>query len=1840
MSELTIPPLPTSQGDFSSPTLLTQALRLDQSLHLLANARWRESRQGLHELIAQAPGVRDSISGVLKEQLQMGPGPVGLGIFKTEQDDESFISLTDAWAFICQFPDISPSLDTQCTTVGLAGHRLANLTPIQLLGYLNTLNLEQLLKNRWNAYWAARAPGTPLSRTDRVVQLYRQHIEACGQTAYALGHLSTEQLHPLQTRLNPGPFLPGETHQLALNLPDQSKVKLPGAWVISASGPPPLTQTLYLPSRQPSLMVFSERREMEQWLTAPAQQLIPSDVPATSVTFDYTLRSDALDSGAHDVLEHLLTAQLESLRNRHRNGSNLARYARNALDDADRLDRQRHENPLFALPPTRAMSGPDDDDLPTPFGNLNADITLSERWASIKQQRLDLERYLGGDAQYATQLAQLKLLMQAQDAAEQAGNDAASALLGRRTALERLELRHKPNAHYDALYQAQLAAVRAEAAIQHALKQISDDEHRLLLALLDHPAAAERRPEVTAARLILVSSDPSETTHELEGLLVITRTGALTASTPQSLLLYWPGNGGGLQRFESRQALDQSLFKLPGDASTTLQWAELSGDPFEHSLQQRLYASEQQAAEAIMRYPVPALAHQRDEALGKLHEQTLSTLLIPTHQARGLAYTQLLEQQRSVSLAGALPGELSQLSADARHTFKRLIKAQINALHHAQQLLERDLEPFQDFGRRRLNQRLREDFKLEHDAHVQLNLPDSVSWERQLLDQHAGPGTPFKNVLVPSARRSNWSLLQLAQQNIDTNVEQRLGFRQVTVTSQSPIEADRLKNGLTLDYLKKLVTELDLAGAYEHLITRTFLGDPDTPLFTRQHQRECLSEPLRLMLILQGKFARAQGRLDDTDLLLLNNAVEARQPFVLLPAQLSAGGADTDHSPSGLFGITFIQDPVSGRTLLYLPDTPDGQPLRRYASLELARKAVYDRSLASGMGDYLAGRAIKGDAAAHLSRIVQAQQKNFDAMVEVGARWPATTSLPEHLLNSHMGRVIEAHRATSRSNAALLLEQNALRSGMIFNYLKIALGLVPFVGTAIALYDAWNSANLAVAAFLRGDIGHGLAEVEAVLLSLIDCAMDILPGSAGLLPTNARAATRQRQLRHLRAHPASLHLPSATQARRALQRFDGYEYEGVVSLAGLQPHSHGPYRNIYRHGDGDFIVRRGRIYKVERLGDALDWRLSPTRQKSYKQPIALDESGEWDTHYGVYGTAFNGGLAGGGGVLGHVADVLEPMWPLAIRERLPRWLVDRTYYRQRALASSVERTNDAALRQKDRIKSLTGHFESGDMGVIPNLEKELADSIELNSRLYQDIEGLTLGAHGNKGRLGGKAKSDAACSVVWNSQWQAKIKGRQLVINDEAIDLAVARLDATPYEQLSARATLREQIRAREIAILDLLRQLDSTIETMNSWIKRVTIPQQRQGLTSASEVINRHLSARHREQMKVETLLELVDHRKGIGDASWHYLQGPLNNSKSAVHRALYLQANMLEVSATQSQRNTLLNYCVDVYAQMRGNLNRWTASYRQHFDAAYVQALIDELNKMSERARKALTEPTSRAPAGSTRRIFETDDQTLLIGVEHVDPVTKARRYTLTGAEGRTEIWEQGANGRFHLTNPAPVAPPVRAATNALALIDEARARLNAVQAYQRKVEEYARQNMLPVDLEEMLAREAEELLERARTIGTLVPRDPILAQLRTQAASLTTQGRNLRVRQTLASQTPTEGYLDYLREQQLVEIRKGEPARNLNAGQKGRPDYLQEYVVWDVSKTPQQLLWYAHFHYDKAGARFDEFIKAHLKIPEQRNLGLQWQRAQAEAGASVDPIWRGNIGRPLANRHFAEL
>lgn len=1659
---------------------------------------------------------------------------------------------------------------------------------------LRTQPIEASLNERWKAYWDARAPGTQVSRRERAGQLYRSHFEATAHVAFAQRTLTAEQLKPLLVILDPPAMglrlddQPIQAEQLTLVLSDSGTLKLPGAWVISVGNRVPVGQWLYLPSRPVPIQRFDQRSDMEDWLSR--QSLIPEGLPADNLGFLYTAATQPLTKGLTDLLLH-------------------PHYA-NAV--------------VFASPPDveapLSTSALVDEDEPALFGSLFADIPWPLRQASLNKQRDALETLLGDEFVNEPFKEALKAL----ETAEQAADKAASGLLYRPRTLDFATF----NREISALYQAHKEGLRAEAQLQRALEQLGNDEFSWIKAVLDTPLAADRDATITAASLTLSMTEQTGnvTTDMLNGPFVITR-GLLDAESSHSLLLYWPGTGGGLQRFANRTELERRVFKIQDqDNVLALQLKTIRTDPLLYSLNRLTTDFEEKAGELRQR--------QSDTAnqLEALRKQTLAGLQVPVHAARSLAFSHLMEQNRSATLFSRLPDWLATLAQADRLELKTHIEAYIPAMRRSHMQLELALKPRDDFTRQHLHERLRKDFSIKGHFELQLDLPESVPLKKQLSDG-ASPGTPQKLVAVPSKARSKLSLEELAQTNIDNTpsmqlepLSLRLGFMRVNVTTADEAERLRLANGITLSYLRKVLPELDLPLAYETLIREAFMGSADEPPFVKEHRRECLIEPWRLMLKLQGECARLQKQISYDDMQVLNISIDAntqeawradRKRVAILPAYLSAGGKDTQNEgPTTLSGVTFIEEQVSGMTLLYLPDSPDGQFLRRYDTLETARKALFNLCLRSEMVSYLASRALQGNVQAHVSRINQAVLKHFDAMIGVGLRWPATTSLASHLLDAHMGRLIEAHRGTSRANDALYLERYALSGPRAFNYMKMAIGMVPFVGVTVALYDAWTSANLAVAALLRGEVGDGLTEIESVLLSLIDAAMDMLPGASvgSRSAKGARSLARIRQLGALGKSARTLQAPTRRQARHIVQRFAGYEYEKPISLAGLQPATDGIYRNVYRHADGDFIVRQGRIFQIERSSDSRNWRLSGTRQKTYKQPVGLDETGHWDTWFGVYGVMFEGGGVGGGGVLGHLADALDPFWPAAIRERLPRLWADRAFRRHHALSEAADdlapHIDAQVTRTNAAIKKYNDSSLENRLPLIQATETACIGDIEMATRHYQTLVDLLPLTHGNKRRALREMQSLDALLLADRAKQRVFFANHRAQPLLDQIDDLIERVDSLPVDSLTERFRLLEDTRKLRLELIHEFNQIEARMHDLNLWYERITLSADKAQLTPEITMLNARLSEASLLYLKTGHLLEVVKRFDTTNEISWFYLQVQAETLRGKVDRALFTQYSLPEVRATRPERNRILQDSLDVYAQFRREMNAWTASYPQHFHLDAVTPLMAGIEKMAERARKAIDQPTWATPAGqSSKKVFTTEDDHLLIGIEHWEPSTQTRHYTLTGKGGHTEIWEQGTGGKFRLLNPQEqLTHPAHQDLGVL--MADAQSRLGAQTTYKARVEAYARQDMLPVDLEHLMLSEAAELGRRAQMIEALEPGNPLIQQLRGKATDLTDTGRTLRIDYSMKSRNPTDGMLDYLmgqntEKQKLVGIYKPKAMQELGKRADGRTDYMQEYEVRDLTQIPPKVLWYAHFHYAKATPAFSGFEKAHLKLPEHRFL-----------------------------------
>jgi len=1797
---------PDTRLDLTAPALFAPR---NEGLLLSATARWREGCEYMRDLLAASPNVRDAIRDLIRQQLQLDSDQVIFHFFPASEHSVRQFSLTQVFAYLARHPDQSILQARLSHITGPGG----SLPAGKLLQQLQTLDLAQHLTQRWNAWWDDRAPGTAVSRRQRVEQLYRSHLEASAQHSFANGPLPAEQLKCLQTVLPDWPTLAGQQvciEQLALQ--KGSRADSPaGAWVLTLGTDQTGAQLLYMPVENPAVSTFRQRSDLQDWLQANHKHLVIDDTLWRG-PLDFALHTLALRDGARQVLELQLGTQLHAASPLDGDQAPLNAQAHidligQHLEAADQQDLKRRADTVFAMPAMPSISTKVDAASDIPFDNLSPEISLQRQRNTLEHYRQLLQKFLGETFSLAPRSAQLEDLEHRLYRLHQQQHltvEAARALIHRSRALDVTTI----NTQFSALYRSRLEALRTEAGIQWLLGQISTAELAMLDAVLDHPKPSDRGSAAAVASLhpgSVVQRDGAA----LDGVLVFADRAVFNSpDNPGSLLLYWPGHGGGLQRFASRQALQRELFHiLPGDTEHTLHLREIPGDPLESGLRAQHAAFERQAAALHSQYVGPQLAEQLEAELQTLGEQTISRLQVPINNARERALDLLIEQQRSGLLASQLPAWLTRVSRAEREQLKALIERQTRALQKADALHDLKLPSATDFASQHVATRLREDFALKGAFTIRLDLPDSVSTEQQVI-AGATPGTPTKTVWIASKARSILDVHELALLNIDESVGDRMGFMKIVIKADIAADHASLSAGITGQYLIRTVKDLNLAQRYEDLIRSVYRGLVTEPRFERDYRRECLLEPHRLLLQIQSRMAHAEGILNAEQLQTLLTAIDASSPqawqppgkrIVLHPAYLTVGGADTEDLPTTLSGVTFIVDQVRGSTLLYLPDSPDGRFLRSFATLEQARRGLFNLCLHIPMVDYLAGRALIGNAQQHRARIDRAVLMHFNGLIGIGPSWPTHTSLASHMLDAEMGRLIEAHRRTSRSNDDLYRAKYALKGVRLYGYLKMALGIVPFVGTVIGLYDAWTSANQAVREFSAGEHKRGIAEINAMLVSLIDAGMDLLPGAAVASGT-ARANTLQRQLRRTLTSPDSLQAPSARQARHIAARFEGYAYEKDISLNGLQPETSGFYRNVYRHADGDFIVRDGRIYQVALDGRTL--RLKGTRLKSYRQPVALDADGHWNTYYAVHGTTFDGGLVGGGQVLGHVAEGMDPLWPAAIRRWLPRWFTDRAYRRLELRFSRVNADSNAANKLSHEIGQLRERYESADdagkLSRGPELDAQEKKYVSASKRLHQESEDLLPSCRGQRRTVTQKNIENFAFNVmsVTSARWRnARLRSVEWINRSGRLtDQLNTELDLSRAQRL---------LKERDDAQLGVLKEfdiMDEALADIKVWRKKVNSADKKQMADFLRDVDN-HPTKGNMMIFRASQLLPMLERYAMIGDASWFHLHPQLEAATHHMHRVLMAQQSVRLINSGRARINQMLTSCIADYEQFRVQLKTWQAGYAPYFNQEALTQLLKALEDISDRARKIINKKRPPKPVQKNdKSLFQSEDNQWLVGekLHGEDKFT-----THNSVTGREETWLPASQGKYRLATPAPAAP-APSPLDINKLVAEARKRLQALADYELKVQGYARQNMLPVDLQHMLVSEAQELDARATKIASQLPDHELIATLRSEAQKLIKKGRTLRTEQTLLSKNPTNGMLDDLLEQGIVEARRPTPMQNLGKRADGRNDYLQEYEIWVKGDTPR-LLWYAHFHYGSPAAKLLDFDKAHLKLPENRFL-----------------------------------
>lgn len=1834
----------------------------DEDLLLEATQRWQDCRREMLALMAGAPTVRSSINRLLKEQWQLDGERVVLQFTATPQRGRSRMTLTEA----CLYMQQRPSLDTTQVPEGSvlnmpAQHVLSYHTVATLLDELKTLDLEQAIDDNWLRYWRTeRAPNAPVTCLKRATELYRIHFEASGEYALAKGKLNPAALSPLFSLINPAQPARDATkiyaEQLLLKPVAADAIALPGAWVLTLDIDEPVAQLVYLPTQAPAWKCFAKRADMERWLLDRQPDLFSTPGVDPLATIEYSINTKPLEAGINLWFKQLAKEQyqdaIKPAANIEIHNAHLARL------HMDQLDALRLGRSLFAFAPEPPEVNADTLNDPDflQFGQLHNGVALRQRKALLQQQRRALDSLLGSDTPTSPRWQSFKQQLDALRVQQQVAEEAARAMLNR-PPLDLAAL----NTHYTALYQARHQGLRNEARIQRTLNQISEDELHLIETALATP-----EPDVVALTLSVTRpGDTTPTLTDLNGPLVFLP--PMDPQTPTTRdgthFVYWPGGDGALQRFASRQALEEGLFAIqPLDSVLALQFKVLTQDPFDYSLGSQQTAFDEQAAHLRQTWSAPEHAATLAEALENLRAQTLPGLLVPDNSAREAAHLQLIEQHNARLLGEQLPRWMGTQTTGNREALRTLLRTYIPALIQSQSLIERSLPARDVFVRQKIDRRLRKDFAIKKAFTLQLELPDSVAQKKHII-AGAAPGAAVESVEVPSQERSTIALDQLALRNIGTDISPRLGFANITVTAEDASELNTLKAGVTKHYLASMVKDLNLAQKYEHLIRETFLGAQEESTHQKQYRRECLIQPLRLMLKAQGMLALMQNHIVADELDVLNISIDADAPDAwavggkrirLLPAHLSAGGKDThDESPITLSGVTFIEERNSGKTLLYLPDVPDQRFLRGYDNLEQARIALFELCRLDSMVNYVASRALKGDVQAHIGRIDQATVKGYNAMIQAGLPWPASTSLATHQLDAHMGRLIEAHRNDARSNADLADEKYALKSGQLFNGIKIALGLVPVLGATVSLADATTSLYQAVAAFRRGEIGDGIEQLASVFECLVFAAMDAVPLAAApsARGSTARLLTLARQQKQ---HPGGTFWRSlkTRQGSTTRHRFAGYQHPEALDGVDLRPVHTGPYRHTLRHTSGEyFILSEGEYCKVRFDPTTHEMRLVAPG-KNYSPAIALDNALQWDTYSALHG----GHLTGyGGGSRGRGAARAGANVPPAVSRQLPPPALEVSMGRLEIGRSLLDRIREY-YPQVERNTAKLNKYVQDYPNPIEVTPQKLRDGKTLDIDLAKDMEdGKNMYAAFKKAKqenvhLSGWVIDDEMSSMahIVSSRLSHLIQhasNRALALTDRLIALT-DELN-TPSLLTGRRQVLTSEIRQYRLDLLDELNRIEVSIKDMNTWAKRITHRTAYTQIATELDSWKRKFTDLRMTSLRSGHLMQALTLRPQTFSIDWVYLERAVHNARNRFDRTGTTHMTLNEANVSRVERNRILQNCITVYEELSRDLIAWNDRSPNHFDQTFLPLLQEDIKRLIQKAQRAIKKPASKPKTNATQAVFETDDGQLLIGTEKPAGQQSPRQFIINNADGEViEVWDSvGDRNTFRLNTASsrPVAAPRALATDINAVVAEAQARLDAVDAFQHKVQGY--KTMEPINLEHMLTSEANALETRARHVQSLDAANPVIEHLRSRARVLEQSGQALRIERSLASKTPTEGYLDYLMQKGRVVIRKAGARRKLRDKRPdGQDDYLQEYAVYDSTRQGQadKPIWFAHFHYVAQRSPFESFEKAHLKVYEQQYLGMKWQAANVSAGATFADvkIWRGDIDKPVATQYFKPL
>ncbi|QXH46952.1 hypothetical protein KSS93_03275 [Pseudomonas xanthosomatis] len=1796
------------------PDALRQQLAGKSNLLMAVRQPLADCTQQLRSLFNQAPSLRQTLHDRLQAHLQADPTQCGL------RHADSQVSLLTFAARIMASPVYANPF------LGWSTWGFADTSPyatlsaadwVQVLAPLVNASHAQALRN----YWEARMPGSWVSRHAHTCELLRQHFKRSLDLAYGLGTLDNN--HWLQGG-QPEP----RYALLEWQLPSGAKLPSTAALLIGP-GPDAPGWLIYLPSLSNSVLAFETRERLCGWVFEN-RSFLWSDPrsPIPTGSLDDVLITEQQADGFEAWLQ-VLHSQQEEIAEHHL----LQACQLSKTDPLDWLalqtwEAQRQSVVRQGLSTTleAAIEAVVADDTALAleevhFACLPTHLPVGWRQHLIERQEALLEQYLDGQTDPSS--AKVTSLRERQAALEQLQDAQDTALLERPEGGTPDELQ----AQLDPLSERLCQALLQEARLQHAVGELSDVHLSWVEHLVDRPEASLQRP-VQACALELVGADR---TWPLSGYMTFRALPGEDDETAEpSVLLYRPGQRGGLMAFADEPSLVRSL-------QATLQGA------WPDALLETAGTGDDAQLQALLTHPAPFsfnhptiaahfMAHCVKGIIDTLpaatpRELVRQRLCVSENRARSIAFARLAHSNRSSHFQAQLT-PLKHLGADQLAELAAEVDALQGALLASASLLSRSLPSRTLFTRQLLDEHLRQAFGVQHMPQITLNIADSVTLEKEVTGQSALSGAGSRDVPVFSKARSDVSLEAFILTALDDSRRLRLGNAIIRFNPANPV----LEQALTPAYIASLITQLDAAGRYEQCITQAYLGLEQETDWQVQWRQEVLRRPYEHRLRLLALSRPASLSADGQRLLerFCREQVEAEAPRSIAYHTLAlrpGAAADGSSDQVGLSGITVIED-AGGPALLYLPEAPNGQVISQHASGSAACEALQNMALDRSMASYLASRTQSGNPDEHASYIDMALQKGFNAFIALGTT--RSESLPTYASRLEMGERVRKHRASSRSQADLALAAPQVFDHYFFLGLRLALGVLPGASTAVAMYDGWQTAQAAVNAFGQGDVQQGLLHLTSLLQSLSDAILTLAPlaASAGKPVLTPRLLARQRQ------HLAPLTPMSAAPKARP-SPFAGYEAE--LPAGPLLPSSLAQGAGVFEHRatQQSYILRNTAWYAVDWDPTYATWRLKPQGGLTYRQPVRLSAQGAWETPGRLNGLLVDTGLQGGGGALTTLYNHGVAYWRAVLRRQPP--------------ALTAQDINDELERIPLRLKARRAAYKAATEAVANDAQADLAQQRAAIAQARQPLsEELTRNiefyertiayAQTHRSTLG-RAEAKAHIAYCQQSIRDMSVLEMNLVSTRLALDVLQVTV-ATKVLQAQTGHTMTSVMAKR--LIQDILLANKEMIETLTE-VEHIAIRHHARLATMPQSAKTAYLKDVDDTKLTVD-LRELQLTRASIlsktlikASAAEHPQLGVfmplLNEQTNALSSTLFSHIEMPNANLTRAQERQFLSSAKTHYARYLNIVTAWEDSFQDMLSADEAQALRQLLRQLNDDieatlARAAAQQRPAPGPArGASRpRLFDTVEGPM-IGIEHVERGHLHMRINQPNSDQPHSLYTRNAADQWQPYAPARTAPSETLQN----LVGVATAQLNDLLPQQAKLRRYQTPQAIPADLEDIAQGHAQRLRFIAGQIrlkaGSAISAEhtALTQRLEAGAEQMKALGRQLRIAQTKATGKPAVGHLQYLVEQQEVQLAWSRVLKPKLDRQGNPAEYLEEYLVRD--RTTQQVLWYAHFHFRKQPAQgFRKLEAGHLKLASERDLG--------------EGAWRGSLSEAQATQLFGNL